>query len=115
SPFRALLPILREIEFLTLHVFSQIRSRLAGAGILFVNQDIDFPPPPEQPGGEAVSQPANKAQGLMVVLAEAMSAAIRDQGNPAAQVPITVTVPGELVGKAAELMTFWSELDSEAK
>lgn len=119
SPFRALLPILREIEYLTLHVFSQVRSRLAGAGILFVNQDIDFPPPPDQPGrtddkGEAVV-PANKAEGLMVVLADAMSTAIGDQSHPSAQVPIVVTIPGELVGKAAELMTFWSELDEHSK
>ena len=48
SPFRALLPILSEIEWLTRHVFAQITTRLAGRGILFMPQGMSFPPPPDQ-------------------------------------------------------------------
>jgi len=112
SPFRSLLPILSEIEWLTRHVFAQISSRLASAGIMFVNQDVDFPPPPEQ---EGVGIPENKASQFMMWLAEMMLTAIEDPSNPAAVVPGVVMVPGDQVEKAAELMHFWSDLDAEAK
>jgi hypothetical protein len=114
SPFRSLLPILSEIEWLTRHVFAQVSSRLAGAGILFVSQGMSFPPPPEVDG--APQQVANEADALMLTLADAMMTPIHDPGSPNALIPIVVSVPAEVLekGDPAKLMHFWSDLDEKA-
>ena len=111
SPFRSLLPILGEIEWLTRHVFAQVTSRLAGAGILFMPQSMTFPPPPAGDGQETVT--SNEADTFMQVLADAMLTPIGDPGSPAAMVPIVVTAPEEAIDKA-KLLTFWSNLDEAA-
>ena len=111
SPFRSLLPILTEIEYLTRHVFAQITSRLAGAGILLMPQGMSFPPPPSQDGKEVVT--ANDADTFMLTLAESMMTPINDPGSPAAVVPIVVTAPDDAIDKP-RLLEFWSELDSHA-
>ena len=114
SPFRALLPILSEIEWLTRHVFAQITSRLAGSGILIMPQGMTFPPPPEQalPDGTTVpAKPANDADSFMATLADAMMAPIEDPSSPSAVVPIVVTAPDDTIDKP-RLLTFWSELDA---
>jgi len=111
SPFRAMLPILSEIEWLTRHVFAQITSRLAGSGILMMPQSMTFPPPPGQDGQEA--QTLNDADSFMTTLADAMLKPIEDPGSPSAVVPIVVTAPDEAIDKA-RLLTFWSELDAQS-
>lgn len=110
SPFRSLLPILTEIEWLTRNIFAQISSRLAGAGILFLPQGMSFPPPPEVDG--QAPQVANEAEGFMLTLADGMLTPIQDPSSPAAMVPIVVTAPDEAIDKA-KLMHFWSELDGK--
>jgi hypothetical protein len=112
SPFKSLLPILSEIEWLTRHIFAQVSSRLAGAGILFLPQEMTFPPPPEVDGKPA--EVANEADGFMLTLADNILEPIEKPESPAAKVPIIVTAPGEHIDKA-KLMHFWSELDSETK
>ena len=107
SPFRSLLPNLTEIEWLTKHIFSQVTSRLAGNGILFLPQEMTFPPPPD---GSTV---VNEADSFMLVLADGMMTPLEDPGSPAAKVPIVVTAPAEHIDRA-RWMTFWSELDSAA-
>jgi hypothetical protein len=109
SPFKALLPILSEIEWLTRHVFAQVTSRLAGAGILMMPQGMTFPPPPGIDGKEQETR--NDADAFMLTLAEAMMKPIEDPGSPSAIVPIVVTAPDDTIDKA-KLMTFWSELDA---
>jgi hypothetical protein len=113
SPFRALLPILAEIEWLTRHVFAQITSRLAGSGILIMPQGMTFPPPPEQvtAEGTVAPVPANDADSFMATLADAMMTPIEDPSSPSAVVPIVVTAPDDTIDKP-RLLTFWSELDS---
>jgi hypothetical protein len=112
SPFRSLLPILQEIEWLTLHIFAQCSSRLAGAGLLFVTQGIDFPPPKDDQGRPV--EYATAAEGLMAAMTDYMMSAIRDPANPASLVPGTVSVPEEVMksGKIAELVHFWTDLDA---
>ena len=111
SPFRAMLPILSEIEWLTRHVFAQITSRLAGSGILMMPQSMTFPPPPAQDGAEVAT--TNDAESFMLSLADAMLKPIEDPGSPSAVVPIVVTAPDEAIDKA-RLLTFWSELDAQS-
>src|SRR5215831_37868 len=111
SPFRSLLPILSEIEWLTRHIFAQVSSRLAGAGVLFLPQAMTFPPPPPVDGQEvAVS---NDATAFMQTLADAMMTPLSDPDDPSAMVPIVVTAPGDEIDKA-QLMHFWSNLDEAA-
>lgn len=109
SPFRSLLPILSEIEWLTRHIFAQTSSRLAGAGILMMPQEMTFPPPPEVDGKPQVT--ANDADALMRSLADAMLTPLEDPSSPASMVPIVITAPGEHIDKA-RLMHFWSDLDA---
>jgi hypothetical protein len=111
SPFKALLPILSEIEWLTRHVFAQVTSRLAGAGILMMPQGMTFPQPPAQDGKEI--QATSDADLFMLTLADAMMTPIQDPGSPAGVVPIVVTAPDEAIDKA-RLMTFWTELDAHS-
>jgi hypothetical protein len=107
-PVRALLPILTELEYLTRHIFAQVTSRLAGAGIIFLPQSMKFPAPPaDQPN-------LTELDAFMAMLGEAMMAPIKDPGNAASLVPVAITIPDELVGHAAELMHFWSDLDQHA-
>lgn len=112
SPFRSLLPILTEIEWLTRHIFAQCSSRLAGAGLLFLSQGIEMPPPPSVDGKPQDIE--NKAQGLMLALAEGMLRPLEDPSSPESLVPLIATVPEEVMksGKIAELMHFWTELDA---
>jgi hypothetical protein len=111
SPFRAMLPILSEIEWLTRHVFAQITSRLAGSGVLMMPQSMTFPPPPAADGQEIAT--TNDADSFMMSLADAMLKPIEDPGSPSAVVPIVVTAPDDAIDKA-RLLTFWSELDAES-
>jgi hypothetical protein len=110
SPVRPLLPILTELEFLTRHIFAQVTSRLAGAGILTLPQGMTFPAPPD-----SVNLPvgATAADQFMAVLQDAMLTPIQDPSDSSALVPIVLTVPDEMVGKA-DLMHFWTDLDQHA-
>jgi hypothetical protein len=110
SPVRALLPILREIEFLTRHIMAQVTSRLAGAGILQLPQGMTFP---TAPADSNLPEGASNADVFMSVLGDAMTTPITNPDSPAALVPIVVTVPDELVGKI-EHLKFWTELDNHA-
>lgn len=109
SPFRSLLPILEEIEWLTRYVFAQCSQRLAGAGLLLVPEEMEFPAAPGQEGKDLP-----KAEGFMMKLADAMLTPIKDPSNPASKIPVVATAPGDVIDKM-KWLTFWSELDVEAK
>lgn len=113
SPFRSLLPVLSEIEWLTRHTFAQISSRLAGAGILFLPQSMSFPPPPKNSDGTE-PEVKNEAEGFMLTLADGMLTPIEEPSNASAMVPIVVTAPDDAIDKS-KLMQFWSDLDAETK
>lgn len=106
SPVRAVLPILSEIEYLTRHVFAQVQSRLAGAGILEIAQGTTFPVVPGTEGMGAAAQ-------FIQMLGEAMIKPIKDPSSPSSIVPIVVTTPDELIGKM-NWQTFWSPLDQHS-
>jgi hypothetical protein len=105
SPVRAVLPILREIEQLTKHVAAQIDSRLAGAGLLLLPQEIDFPKADGDPEG---------VEGFMKVLARNMAAALTSREDASSMVPVMATVPGEFVDKI-KWLTFETALTDVAK
>jgi hypothetical protein len=104
SPVRAALPILREIEHLTKYSFAQMDSRLAGAGLLLLPEEVDFPREPEDP---------DNASGLMQVIGRAMAASLQNREDASALVPVIATVPGEFVDKVKHV-TFDTPLAQQA-
>lgn len=113
SPFRSLLPILTEIEYLTKHIFAQVQSRLAGAGVWVLPQGITFPKPPAIDGVE--QQYENEVEGLTLTVGSAMMVPISDPSSPSALVPVFLQVPDDMVDKIKPPIHFWSPLDEEAK
>lgn len=106
SSVRAALVPLREIEQLTKFEFAEIDSRLAGAGLLLLPEEVDFP------AGDDDPDDAGGAQGLTNVLQKAMAASLTDRSDPASLVPIIVQVAGEYIDKIKHL-TFGGELNDK--
>lgn len=114
APSRAVLPILSEIDGLTKHVAAQIDSRLAGAGILILPNELKFPSTPvTSEDGTTTQVSSGELDEFVKMLTETMSTAIADREEASALVPITLTVPGEYVDKV-NLLHFWTDLDEKA-
>lgn len=96
SAMRAALPILLEIEKASQNIVARLDSRLAGNGIQWLPQELDFPV------GEG--EQAN-AQSFMKLLLEASEASIAQPGTAAAQVPIMAQIPGEWLSAMADAHT----------
>lgn len=103
SPTRSAIPDLRELEAIRKREFAELDSRLAGAGLLGLPQEIDFPRNPDDPAGPA---------GLMLVLQRAMAASLADRSDASAMVPIMFTAPAEALDKIKHL-TFWTDLSAQ--
>lgn len=111
SPTRAVLPVLREIERLSMLVFSQIDSRLISAGLLLFKQGLSFP----SQGDTEQDKPAG-IQGLMEAILEAAKASLQGAGTAAGLVPIAAEVPGDgAVADAVHHLRFDTPLTGEIK
>ena len=104
SPVRANLATLGQITAYDAHIAAQVRSRLAGAGVLFMSNEVQFPVPP------GMDPAASQAQIFMALLGETMMTPIGDPADPSALVPIVAMVPTESLGKN-EHVKFWTDLD----
>jgi hypothetical protein len=108
SPTRAVLPVLREIERLSMLAFSQIDSRLISAGLLLFKKGLDFPARGEdgKPG----------LDGLMDAIIEAARLSLQGSGTAAALVPIAAEIGGEgSVQDAVHHLRFDTPLTGELK
>lgn len=107
SPMRSLLPVLRELVGLTMHVSSQIDSKLAGAGILLLptSATVMGSTPPEDDQEE---------DPTVAAIMEAMITPIKDRDSAAAIVPLIMTAPDDSVDKIRHI-SFSNPLDGEAK
>lgn len=106
SPVRPNLTTLAQIVAYDAHIAAQVRSRLAGNGILFLSSEAEFPVP------EGADPNASPAQNFMSLMGEAMMTPIADPSDPSALVPIVAMVPTESLGKN-EHIKFWSDLDDK--
>lgn len=106
SHIRALLPTLTEIEYLTRHIFKQATSRVAGAGVWLLPAELEFP------GSDAPG--ANKAEGFMKMVGQAMSVSLTNPEDPSSMVPVMATVPGKVIDQVKPPIQFWSEFDAKA-
>ena len=102
APTRAILSTLREIDLLTKHIHATAISRLAGAGLLILPTEAEFPgtPPPVQGDGdpdtvEAVVDERTPEDIFVDTLVQTMTIPIGDRSSPGAVVPLVVRVPGE--------------------
>ncbi len=104
-PAKACQPVLRELEQLTKYTFSQIDSRLAGAGLFIIPNDIDFP---------AEDGVSTASESLMIRLAEAMSSSLKGEGQATALVPLILEAPTDSIDKGFKYITFATELSKQA-
>lgn len=109
SPTRSVLPVLRELVGLTMHISAQIDSRLAGAGVLVIP--------------ESAKRAFKEAQGLDAddtsdpftdALMEAMTTAIADRSSASALVPLVISAQDESVDKFQHI-SFANQLDEAGK
>lgn len=112
SPARSILRDLRQLRKLSDYLSAQLDSRLAGAGILLMPDNMSLPPAPAKDGETRVKS-ANNADELMKILMEAMSVSLTNRDHASSMVPIVVTASAEAIA-AVKHMTFWSELDAHA-
>ena len=110
SSVRAVLPILRELITLTKHVAASADSRLAGAGLLILPQEMTFASPPTD--DEIPADP--RSDPFFDALVEAMTVPIQNRESAAAVVPLVVRAPGEYVGSVQHI-TFSTPFDAQAQ
>lgn len=116
SATRAVLPVLRELVGLTMHVSAQVDSRLAGAGLLIVPQSVQETLKQRQQAYEDANglDDGDGEDLFMNDLIEAMVTPIKDRSSASAVVPLTVTAPDEVTDKF-NYLSFSTSLDEEAK
>lgn len=112
SASRAVLGILEELRTLSAHTMAQLTSRLAGAGILLLSDQLTLPTREVAEGAEVIS--ASTPDEIIAILTEAASIALRDPGSAASLIPIIVTAPAEAI-EATKHLTFWTPLDEHSK
>jgi hypothetical protein len=115
SPYRSMLPTLQEIEWLTGHIFRQIRSRLMSAGVWFLPNNLTFPPPPPdsmEGGAEAIAQ-LNEAEQFMLSLA---ASGMYELDMDEVSFPSIVMADEAALASIDQekLIQFWSEIDDKA-
>lgn len=110
SSTRGALRPLRQLALLDDHIEATATSRLAGAGLLILPNEIEFAPVPRE--GDPNDPDANPDGAITDDFVETMidtfTAPIADRSSAAAVVPLAIKVPGEYVDKVQHL-TFWSE------
>lgn len=117
SPSRPVLPILAELDGLTKHVAAQIDSRLAGAGMLLVPDEMTLGTVTQTRTNENDETETAQLSGVDLMLdnlMRTMMTAIGNREDASAIVPIISSGPGEHLDKV-RLVEFSSPLDSVAK
>lgn len=80
--------ICQEIEKASQNITARLDSRLAGNGIMWIPNEVDFPTEDGEPAD---------AQTFMKLLMDVSEAAISQPGTAAAHVPIMAQIPGEWI------------------
>lgn len=115
APMRSLLPTLREIEWLTKHIFTQVRSRLMSAGVWFLPNNLTYPDPPSDasPGGQDALAAMNDAERFMLSLASSAMDLLEDDEVSIPSIVMADPLALEQIDKG-KLIQFWSEIDDKA-
>lgn len=117
APARACLDTIGEINGITQHIAAQVDSRLAGAGLLLMPDDVKVGKVPTRTEGATVNEDldgsSNVADDVIDTLIAAMTAALQNRSDPSALVPIVFTMPADAIEKVRHL-TFSTPLDEHA-
>lgn len=105
SPVLSSFTVLREIDLLDQHVHASAVSRLAGAGLLLLPDDITFP-------ASEVEEEGIEIDPFIRHLTDVMSIAIKNRDSAAAMVPIMLRGPGEAIAQIKHL-TFSTPFDDK--
>jgi hypothetical protein len=100
STVRAILPVLREMEQCTKRVFAELDSRLAGAGILLLPDNMEFPRAPVENPGDY--QPTG-VEGFSALLQRTMATSMQQRDSAAAVVPIILQASVDALDKIKHL------------
>lgn len=106
SSMQAVLPVLRELNALTMYVSSIVDSRLAGAGILIIPNSATVL-------GATAPEDDQEEDPTVAAIIEAMVTPIKDRASASAVVPLVFTVPDE-AADAIRHLSFASPLDAVA-
>lgn len=104
SPARAALGDLRELRRIRQYIDATLVSRLAGAGILVIPQEVSYPTAPNEPDSQA--------HPFITEVMEVMMTAVREPGTAAQLVPIPIEVPAEYAD-AFKHLSFATELSDK--
>ena len=111
APVRGVLSVLEVIDLLSDHLTATGRSRLAGAGLLAIPAEAEFPdPPPVEGENPATITEQDRFDNFVAELTKAMTTPIRDRNNASAVVPLPLAIPGEYIDKLQHL-TFSTPFD----
>lgn len=119
SNSRAAMPILSELEVMTQRVAADSESRLVGAGLLLLPNEVTFPSMQQTRDGASEGAEDDVVvrtgiDGFMDMLIDVASMAIADQSSAVAKVPVVVQMPGDQIAKV-KLINFWSDYDKAMK
>lgn len=111
APVRSVLGVLEVIDLLSDHLTATGRSRLAGAGLLAIPSEAEFPDPPPVEGDDPTQvTEQDRFDNFVSELTKAMTTPIRDRNNASAVVPLPLAIPGEYIDKLQHL-TFSTPFD----
>lgn len=105
SPVKSAFTVLREIELLDAHVHATAISRLKGAGILGIPEELTLP-------GDEMEIEGEDSDPFIRVLTEVMALAIKNPDSAAALVPIILRGPAEFIDKI-KLIDFTNQFDQQ--
>lgn len=92
SPVKGSFQVLKELDMLNAHIISSAASRLVGAGLLGIPEELDLPGAETETEGTEVDQ-------FIALLIEVMSMAKKNPESPAAQIPVMLRGPAEYISK----------------
>jgi hypothetical protein len=105
SPTRSCYSVLREIDLLDQHVQATAISRLAGAGLMAIPDEITIP-------GDEVETEGADTDPFVKILTEVMALAIKNRESAAAIVPIILRGPAEFL-KEIQHFDFSTKFDEK--
>ncbi|MFE2934852.1 hypothetical protein [Streptomyces sp. NPDC059278] len=109
SPLLALRQPLRELVDLSAHITASAESRLAGAGVLFVPDELTTPSPEQSEGANPLHP-----DPFTAALIEAMAAPLKNRDSASAVVPLVVRGPADK-GKELKHLAFSTDLDANVQ
>jgi len=105
SPTRGAISTLEKIAYLDAVIKSAARSRLVGSGVWFLPHELSLP------AATVTGSGLSREDFFKKEIHDAMTASLSNPDSAAAQSPILVFVPGEMLDKIQKPVNFWSEFD----